>query len=62
MGKKPVERPRIMFRRMIFRVDLADAQMERMKWIQLVEIRDQWRAFVNMALNFLVLYAIGLIS
>jgi hypothetical protein len=36
------------------KVDLREIGWDGMDWINLAENRDQWRALVNTALNFLV--------
>ena len=43
-------------------IDLAEVGIENVNWIHLAENRDQWRAFVNVALNFQVPEAMQLVN
>jgi hypothetical protein len=52
-GKRPVRRPR---RRWVdnIKMDLREIGWDGMDWIDLAQDRDQWRAFVNTAINLRV--------
>jgi hypothetical protein len=52
-GKRPLGRPRHRWVGNI-KMDLREIGWGRMDWIDLAQNRDQWRALVNMGMNFLV--------
>jgi hypothetical protein len=53
-GKKLLRRPRRRWLNNI-KMNLKDIGWDCMDWIDLVQDRDQWRAFVNTVINLLVL-------
>jgi hypothetical protein len=52
-GKRPLGRPRLRWVSNIKMV-LREIKLDGMNWIDLVQVRDQWRAFVNTVMNFRV--------
>jgi hypothetical protein len=52
-GKRPLGRPRHRWENNI-KMDLREIGMDGANWIQLAQDKVQWRAFVNMAMNFRV--------
>jgi hypothetical protein len=52
-GKRPLGRPRCRWVDNI-KMDLKELGWDGMDWIDPVQDRDQWRALVNMVLNFRV--------
>jgi hypothetical protein len=52
-GKRPLERPRRGWVDNI-KMDLREIGWDGMDWIDLVQDRDQWWAFVNMVMNLRV--------
>jgi hypothetical protein len=52
-GKRPLGRPR---RRWVdnFKIDLRDIGWDGMYWIDLAQVREQWRALVNTLMNLRV--------
>jgi hypothetical protein len=52
-GKRPLGRPR---RRWVdnIKMDLRERGWDGMDWIDLAQNRDQWRALMNMVMNFRV--------
>jgi hypothetical protein len=53
-GKRPLGRPRLRWEYEI-RVDLRETGCEGMEWIQLAQLRDQWRSLINTVMNLRVL-------
>jgi hypothetical protein len=53
VGKKPLGRLRCRWENDI-KIDLGDTRWSSMDWIDLAQDRDQWRALVNMVMNFRV--------
>jgi hypothetical protein len=53
-GKRPLRRPR---RKLVdnIKMYLREIGLDDMDWIDLVQDRDQWEAFVNMVMNLRVL-------
>jgi hypothetical protein len=49
-GRRPLRRPRHRWEDNI-KVDLQDVECEGMKWIDLAQDRDRWRALVNAVMN-----------
>jgi hypothetical protein len=49
-GKRPIERPRRRWEVGI-RMDLRETGWRSVKWIQLAQDRDRWRALVNTMMN-----------
>jgi hypothetical protein len=41
------------------KTDLRETGWDRMDWVHLAQVRDQWRAFVNMVMNLRVLQNVG---
>jgi hypothetical protein len=52
-GKRPLGRPRCRWVDNI-KIDLREIAWDGMDWIDLAQARDQWRAVVNMVMNFWV--------
>jgi len=52
-GKRPLGRPRLRWEDNI-KADLQKVGREGMDWIDLVQERDRWRAFLNAVLNLRV--------
>jgi hypothetical protein len=52
--KRPLGRPRRSWEDGI-RMDLREIGWGSVEWIQLVQVRNRWRAFVNMVVNLRVL-------
>ena len=52
-GKSPLGRPRCRWIDNI-KMDLQEVGCEDMNWIELVQDRDSWRAFVNAVMNLRV--------
>jgi hypothetical protein len=52
-GKRPLERTRCRWEDNI-KMDLQEIGCGGMDWIELVQDRDRWRAFVNAAMNLRV--------
>jgi hypothetical protein len=52
-GERPLGRPR---RRWVdnIKIDLREIRWDGMDWLDLAQDRDQWRALVNMVMNFRV--------
>jgi hypothetical protein len=52
-GKRPLGRPR---RRLVdnIKIDLREIRWNGMDWIDLVQVTDQWRTFVNTVMNLRV--------
>jgi hypothetical protein len=52
-GKRPLERPR---RRWVDNIkrNLSERGWDDMDWIDLAQVRDEWRALVNTIMNFRV--------
>jgi hypothetical protein len=57
-GKRPLGRPRRRWEDNI-RMDLREIGCDGMDWIDLVQDRDQLRAFVNTVMNLRVPYNVG---
>jgi hypothetical protein len=53
-GKRPLGRPRCRWVGNV-KMDLRETGWDGMDWIDLAQDRDQWRALVNMVMNFEVL-------
>jgi hypothetical protein len=49
-GKRPLGRPRCRWENNI-KMDLREIGWGGMDWIDLAQVRDQWRAIVNMVMN-----------
>jgi hypothetical protein len=49
-GKRPLVRPRRRWEDI--RMDVGEIGLEVVDWIHLAQNRDQWRAVVNMVINF----------
>jgi len=52
-GKRPFGRPRLRWEDNI-KMDLQEVGCGGMEWIELVQNRDRWRAFVNAVMNLRV--------
>jgi hypothetical protein len=50
-GNKPLGRPRHSWVDNI-KIDLGEIEWDGVDWIHMAQDRDQWRALVNMVLNF----------
>jgi hypothetical protein len=51
--KRPLRRPRRRWKNNI-RMDLREIRWEVLNWINLAQLRDQWRAFGNTVMNLRV--------
>jgi hypothetical protein len=51
-GKGPLGRPRLRWEDNM--MDLQEAGCEGMKWIELAQVRDSWRALVNAVMKLMV--------
>jgi hypothetical protein len=54
VGKRPLGRPRRRWEDNI-RMDLGETEWGGMDWIDLVQVKDQWRTLVNKVINLQVL-------
>jgi hypothetical protein len=52
-GKRPLRRPRRMWLDNI-KIDIREIEWNGVDWIDMAQIRDQWRALVNTVLNLRV--------
>jgi hypothetical protein len=52
-GKRPLGRPRHRWKDNI-KMDLRETGIDEVNWIRVAQDRVQWRAFVNMVVNFQV--------
>jgi hypothetical protein len=53
-GRRPLGRPRCRWVGNI-KMDLRDIGRDSMDWIDMAQVREQWRALVNMVMNLRVL-------
>jgi hypothetical protein len=60
-GKRPLGRHRLRWDDNI-RIDLEEIGYEGMNWRHLAQVRNQWQAFVNTAMNLRVSYKVGNLS
>jgi len=57
-GKSPLGKPRCRWEDNI-KMDLQEVRFGGMHWIELVQVRDRWREFVNAVMNLRVQYNAG---